>query len=68
MMTMSAVQSASPLSLNRSEISVEINQTASVSNHVNTQRLVHDLPPTSPHKGGSGRGGGGSSVVRAADS
>ena len=70
MMTMTAVQSASPLTLNRSEISVEIHQNASTSNHVNTQRLVHDLPPTHPtppHNGGE-RGGGGSSVVRAADS
>ena len=60
MMTMTAVQSASPLSLNRSEISVEIHQTASISNFVNTQRLVHDLPPppTPPHNGGSGGGGG----------
>ena len=63
MMTMTAVQSASPLSLNRSEISVEIHQTASTSDLVNTQRLVLDLPPTPPphttHNGGSGEAGGG---------
>ena len=44
MMTMTAVQSASPLSLNRSEISVKIHQTASTSNHVN-KTFPRGTPP-----------------------
>ena len=60
-MTMTAVQSASPLSLNRSEISVEIHQTASISNHVNTQIYRSMIYPThTPHHPitGGARGGG----------